>query len=221
MSENTAPDEAPDDGPELRRLLEKIHGDSASVFDHDLDDESEHEANVDSGHPIESVDLDKKKTKVDTDIDLHLPREPAADEPLANYDVPTAKVNERPETVAHEASPAQVPDNFLYTPTSLELSPDAEAIDLEKKKNAEPLYIKPPEHLRHELQSLPVILDCSLKSLHKTLGEVSRLQEGEIILLGCGPDTSIELKANGRVFAQGRLVMVDDQLAVEVMKKLE
>ncbi|HBF06765.1 MAG TPA: hypothetical protein DHW71_09290 [Gammaproteobacteria bacterium] len=87
--------------------------------------------------------------------------------------------------------------------------------------SAEPLHFEPPQEARPDLEQIPVTLDFSLRTMNKTLGEVSQIQEGEIITLGCGPEGPVELKANGRTFAKGRLVMVEEQLAVEIIEKLQ
>lgn len=146
-----------DDAPELRKLLDEMHGGDTSLFSQD--------------EP--------------SDVDQNAGSDAAFDEA---FSVPAG----------------------------------AKHVDAEPQGfSSEPLHFEPPQEARPELEQIPVTLDFSLRTMSKTLGEVSQIQEGEIITLGCGPEGPVELKANGRTFAKGRLVMVEEQLAVEIIEKIQ
>jgi|GEM_PF-1561708 len=124
--------------------------------------------------------------------------------------------------VAQRGSTAE-PTSKASASTQAQIPAGAQPMVIEPSAEQEPtpLRFTPPKDLKHDLEQIPVSLEFCLKTLQKTLGEVSQLQEGEIIVLGGTADGPIELCANGRKFAEGKLVLVENELAVKILKKLE
>jgi len=188
--------------PELRDLLSRMREDSASDAELESDSEdipAEVEsvlARSDHGH-LEVAEHERQATENGF-------KKAASPSPGSSAEYPPGT---EPAKSRAEAQPA---DGLI---TGLN--------DPEVKFSKEPLRLQPPGEIRESLERMPVDLQFCLRSIHKTLGEVSALQTGEIILLGCKADGPIDLKANGKVFAHGQMVLVDDQLAVEITELLE
>lgn len=233
-----------DEAPELRKLLDKMHGEEPSVFDEMEVDNSdqpgapagpdlrfeEKEPNlperevspVEAAEPAEEVheralETESQETSPPQESPLRAPEPQPAFDPEPHMG--QFSQEQTPEPMTPSGTPLATKEERLERATSYEPSL---TVDLSQASmEVEPAFVTPPDSLKQDLDGLPVALDCSLRSIPKTLGEVSNMRAGEIIMLGCGLEGPIELKANGRTFATGRLVMVDDQLAVEVIEKLE
>lgn len=212
-------DSSRDDAPELRKILDQMHAEEPSVFDEIENDASSTSLSADEYVPS-AVHEQLEIQEQGSDEEQELMEDPASEEINEDISPPQPVFDSEPHMApVFEQSKQVESEKTLERATSYE---PAITVDLSHASMAaEPTFVMPPESLKQDLNQLPVTLDCSLRSIPKTLGEVSQMRAGEIITLGCGLDGPIELKANGRTFATGRLVMVDDQLAVEVIKKLE
>lgn len=213
------------DEPELRMLLNQIHGETGSVLDNALDltqDERDlkKEPKSSPGKPDAealSAELEAVASAQFEAIKQHQKKV----EPPAQLEASQQHQKEADPTIQSEAS-QQHPKQTEPPSTVVDEVPAAQLEAIKQhQKEAEPIYAEPPENLKHDLQNLPVTLDCTLRSLQKTLGEVSQIQEGEIITLSGSIESPIQLKVNGKVFAQGRIVMADGHLAIEVIQKFE
>ncbi len=71
-----------------------------------------------------------------------------------------------------------------------------------------------------ELNDLSIKLSFDLGQQTKTLGELSSLDTGYVFLLGMDSETPVNIRAEGRLIAQGRLVDVNGSLGVQVMQIL-
>ncbi len=69
-----------------------------------------------------------------------------------------------------------------------------------------------------ELNDLTIRLSFDLGQQTKTLGELASLDTGHVFLLGMSSETPVNIRAEGRLIAQGRLVDVNGTLGVQVMQ---
>lgn len=207
------PNQDDDETPGLRHLLDKMHGDESSLFD---------ELKSEPSNDRPKSDTARQKSPAHPSASSHTasPTPTPTPTPIPNSDVRRADDKSTQSLSAAESAKNQFEeeDESIELPELVAELPQQG--DTALSIHMPPLRVTPPENMRHELERIPVTLEFSLRTLNKTLGEVSKLQEGEIIPLGCGTDGAIDLKANGRVFAVGRLVMVEEQLAVEITKTL-
>ncbi len=69
-----------------------------------------------------------------------------------------------------------------------------------------------------ELNDLTIRLSFDLGQQTKTLGELASLDTGHVFLLGMNSETPVNIRAEGRLIAQGRLVDVNGTLGVQIMQ---
>lgn len=248
MSEDTAPDDAQDDAPELRRLLDKIHGEPPhdvleSPFEQPTERPADLPAQSAAGHSVaqEATPVDARpanqepaqeqaQENIQPAVSFQRDLEPEqgsqgseyqqSDQQSATPDLSPPVAYSVEDAPAEQAERPEPQRPQLSTPESLSATEMDQAQIETRRAQEAPANFQPAEDARHSLENMPVSFDFNLKSVESTLGNLSQLQEGEVIPLGCTPDTAVELRANGRVFARGRMVMVDEQLAIEVTSKL-
>lgn len=223
-----------DEAPELRKILDQMHGEEPSVFDEMEEGSADPQELPVQEPPVQEplVDFSSENQaqepvvgETDDYLEERLHVEPAIVEEETSEVIvqePVQPIHD-PAPQVDDTSAPSVPEAAREEPLESEINyKPSVTMDLNNASmKTEASFVSPPESLKPDLDRLPVTLDCSLRSISKTLGEVSQMKAGEIITLGCGLEGPIDLKANGRVFATGRLVMVDNQLAVEVIEKLD
>jgi flagellar motor switch protein FliM len=76
-------------------------------------------------------------------------------------------------------------------------------------------------HLATELWSTTVDLEAILDEQTMPLTKVMRLEVGQTLMLGVGPDSSIELRCGGVPLLSGRMGRVNSNIAVRVDQAIE
>ena len=71
----------------------------------------------------------------------------------------------------------------------------------------------------HFFQDVPLKVTLEVASTEVTLGELSRVQDGDVLPLEKMAGEALDVMVNGMLFAKGKVVMVDGRYGIKFIKQ--
>lgn len=86
------------------------------------------------------------------------------------------------------------------------------------KMNASPngALAAPPDHRARLVDHVELACEAVLGHGTITIGNLDRLEPGEVVTLDASPADLAELRVNGKVVARGEVVTLDDRFAIRI-----
>ena len=210
-----------DEAPELRKLLDSMHSGEVSQYESLTAKPASDAATETPDKEAESKEAHASEASpVEAREESHQTAPSEATSAQSTHEEEELKTQETPAESPKE-NQSEAPEGIPSIEKLVDEQIRRSSLQIEEPLEVEPTYVTVTPEQAALFGPLPVELQFTLGSLEKSLSEVSELLPGQVIPLGKSLEQPVELKANGRHFAYGRLVLVEDQLAVEVVKTLE